>query len=85
MQYFVDKIRTNAMENGPKLAVIISSYMDRYIIYRMMRKFDGKQQKNIIFYGGEAHTKNIYKVFNRTKYFETIVDKYSSHIDCIDV
>ena len=54
---------------------ILSSYMDHYAIYRMLRKFDNKQQKNIVFYGGSFHAGNIHKILTHTGYFKTIVKK----------
>jgi hypothetical protein len=53
----------------------LSTYMDLYTIYRMLRKFDNKEQKNIIFYGGAFHSNNIYKILSKTGYFKLIVEK----------
>jgi len=60
-----------------------ASYMDRYTIYRMFRKFDGKKQNNVLFYGGEGHTKSIATVLYKTGYFDIEVEKISNYNDCI--
>lgn len=68
--------RTNEFIN---ILTILAAYMDKYTIYRMMRKFNNKKQKNILFFGGNAHTTNIFKVFRKTGYFDIILEKKSDN------
>lgn len=67
------------IKGGPhpskKLFDVICVYMDMYTIYRMLRIFDGKQQKNIIFYGGSFHTIDIYEALLETEMFKVIVKR----------
>jgi superfamily II DNA or RNA helicase len=67
--------------SSTKLIHTLSAYMDNYAMYRMLRKFDEKQQKNVIFYGGSFHSKNMCQRLVNTGYFKLIVKKneYSSH------
>lgn len=63
----------------------ISYYMDHYTIYRMLRKFDNKEQKNILFYGGSFHSNNICRLLLKTNYFKLIVKQkeiYNENNDC---
>lgn len=62
-------------KNHPELILlyIIGHYMDIYTLYRMLRKFDNKNQNNIIFYGGSAHAENMCKILVNTGYFKLIV------------
>jgi hypothetical protein len=74
---YEDKKLFDTDENHPiqKIVHIISAYMDMYTIYRMLRIFDGKQQKNIIFYGGSFHTIDIYEALLETEMFKVIVKR----------
>lgn len=59
---------------------ILQIYMDLYILFRMLRKFDGKIQDNIVFFGGYFHTKNIADALLNTGMFKLIV-KQNIHND----
>lgn len=58
---------------------LMSLYMDYYTIFRMLRKFDDKEQNNVIFYGGFYHSSNIYKILKSTNFFEIIISKNESY------
>jgi superfamily II DNA or RNA helicase len=58
-----------------------SYYMDKYTIFRMLRKFNDKKQNNIIFYGGYAHTLNIKKILLNTDFFKVIVKPTNENDD----
>jgi hypothetical protein len=65
----------------------LCNYMDTYTIYRMLRKFDNKEQNIIVFYGGSLHSKNIYKTLINTGYFKLIVKQneklsHDQPLDC---
>jgi len=51
------------------IMLLTATYMDLYTFFRMLRKFDDKKQMNIVFYGGERHTKSILELFVNTGYF----------------
>jgi hypothetical protein len=57
----------------------LAVYMDHYTIYRMLRKFDGKEQENIIFYGGSFHSKNIYNILKNTNYFDILIKQKNNN------
>lgn len=63
------------------LMSILSNYVDMYSTFRMLRKFDNKEQKNIIFYGGAAHVWNIKERLIRSEYFTVIVKQKSNEND----
>jgi superfamily II DNA or RNA helicase len=69
-----------------KLMNMLSTYMDYYTIFRMLRKFDDVEQDNVIFYGGSAHSNNIFDILKSTKYFEVLISKnentYLTKNDC---
>lgn len=44
--------------------------VDYYIFFRSLRKFDGKLQKNIIIYVGNAHATNIIQLYLKSKIFK---------------
>jgi superfamily II DNA or RNA helicase len=62
-------------EESGMLMATLASYMDYYTIFRMLRKFDDNEQKNVIFYGGYQHSKNIFKILQNTGYFNTLMYK----------
>jgi superfamily II DNA or RNA helicase len=78
----------NYMNNGDVHVTIplFSLYMDRYAIFRMLRRFDNKQQECIIFYGGYEHSKNISKCMLATGFFTSHATssnyQESGHADC---
>lgn len=77
-----DKVFFNQTDNEHPLydvCDILATYMDHYAIYRMLRKFEDDPQNNIIFYGGSAHTKNMYKLLINTGYFKVIVKKNNKY------
>jgi hypothetical protein len=62
----------------------LAGYMDHYTIYRMLRKFDNLEQKNIIFYGGAFHSNNIYKILKNTEYFDVLIKRKTNDYDLHD-
>jgi superfamily II DNA or RNA helicase len=78
------KYMENNFTEFHNLSNIFASYMDIYTIYRMLRKFNDENQNNIIFYGGDKHARNIYKIFIKTGYFTSVASKINEHYDdCI--
>jgi len=55
--------------------------MDKYTIFRILRKFNNKTQNNVIFYGGYVHTLNIKKILLNTNFFKVIVKPVNENID----
>ena len=66
---------------------ILASYMDKYILYRMMRKFDGIDQDCVIVYAGDLHIQNIYKVLKQSSMFSnTVKNVYNSKgTECLNL
>ena len=90
LYFFLKKMEDRGYDNRDddspllNLVVLHSVYMDAYAVYRMLRIFDDKKQANCMFYGGEAHTKNIRKLLLSTKYFKLIARRNQSDMpdDC---
>lgn len=69
--------------NEPAL-LILNMYMDLYTIFRMLRKFDGGKQENVVFFGGNLHVEKITEALLGTKMFNLIVEQKSAETNKAD-
>jgi len=87
--FFTNLVKTRFLDNKYFLDMldILASYMDKYILYRMMRKFDGIDQDCVIVYAGDLHIQNIYKVLKQSSMFSnTVKNVYNSKgTECLNL
>ena len=87
--FFTNLVKTRFLDNKyyKNVLDILASYMDKYILYRMMRKFDGIDQDCVIVYAGDLHIQNIYKVLKQSSMFSnTVKNVYNSKgTECLNL
>jgi hypothetical protein len=77
------KLIINNIEIPTSFEKFGNSYMEIYIMYRMLNKFDNIEQTSIVMYLGGKHVKNITQILKQTNFFKLIVkNNYDENTYC---